>query len=241
MTRDRMYQERAGNISAFRGCSFGCTYCAFRNTLRRSSCEKCRIFEPHAHLEVLDKTPPKTKPDEFITIGLTGDISFMDPAEFIGILGYCLKWFDRTFLIQSKNPDYFGKLMERTWIPNNVIIGTTIETTTQYWDSKEQWEQNDKKILSYSNYSKAPHPSLRYRAMVELDCRKMITIEPIMDFNFGLMVYWMKKIRPEYIYIGFNSNNKIKLPEPSLMKTQLLIEKLSEFTEVRTKLLRKAW
>jgi len=227
MTRDKMYPERVGNISVFRGCSYSCFYCAFRTSLRRSPCEKCRIFEPHAHLEVLDKTPPKTKPDEFITIGLTGDISFMDLTDFWKVIEYCRKWKDSTFLIQSKKPWYFLQFLEHIAplrIPDNLILGTTIETNKPT-----------------NKYSKAPEPVLRGYAMKLLDCRKEVTIEPITDFDMDIMVKWMKAIAPEICYIGYNSKDKIMLPEPSLEKTQELIEKLQEFTEVRTKLMRKAW
>ncbi len=236
-SKSKMYSERVGNISAFRGCGFGCIYCAFRASLKRSPCEKCSDFEPHAHLEVLNKRPPKTKEGEFLTIGLTGDISFASDTTMQAIIHYCFLWSDRTFLIQTKDPSFF----HRYNFPENVILGTTIETTTQKWDTKEQWARNDEEILSYSNYSKAPLPYLRYRAMQKLDYRKALTIEPVMDFDFDIMVEWIKEIDPEFVYIGYNSNDKIKLPEPSIKKTLLLIEELSRFTEVRPKLLRKAW
>ena len=221
MTRDRMYQERAGNISVFRGCGFGCTYCAFRNALRRSSCEKCGTFEPHAHLEVLNKRPPKTKEGEFLTIGLTGDISFASDTTMQAIIHYCWLWAKHTFLIQSKDPSFFLGYE----FPENVILGTTIETN-----------------CNQIGISKAPSTRSRADAMVRLNnCKKMITIEPIMQFDMNTLPLWMRSISPEFIYVGYNSKDDIKLSEPSLEKTQLLIEKLSEFTEVRTKLMRKAW
>ncbi len=220
MKRDKMYSERVGNISAFRGCFHHCIYCAFRNTLSRSTCKKCRDFEPHAHLEVLNKKPPKTKGDEFLTIGLTGDLSFASDTTMQAIIHYCSLWSDRTFLIQSKDPSIFPVYK----FPENVILGTTIETN----------KQSDK-------YSKAPHPYLRYREMKELNHRKEVTIEPIMYFDLTTMVKWIKEIDPVFVYVGYNSNEKIILPEPPIKKTLLLIEELSRFTEVRTKLLRKTW
>jgi len=221
MKRDKMYSERVGNISAFRGCGFRCTYCAFRNALRRSPCEKCRTFEPHAHLEVLNKRPPKTKEDEFLTIGLTGDISFASDTTMQAIIHYCWLWAKHTFLIQSKDPAFFHQYK----FPENVILGTTIETN-----------------CNQIGISKAPSTHNRADAMIRLNnCKKMITIEPIMQFDMNTLPLWMRSISPEFIYVGYNSKDDIKLSEPSLEKTQLFIEKLSEFTEVRTKLLRKAW
>jgi len=237
MKRDKMYQERAGNISAFRGCFFKCVYCAFKKTLSRMHCSSCRDFIPHSHTEVLSKRPPRTKEGEFLTIGLTGDISFASNTTMEAIIHYCWLWAKHTFLIQSKDPSSFLGYE----FPENVILGTTIETTTTNWDTEIQWERNDRKILSYSDYSKAPHPYLRYRAMQDLNCRKEVTIEPVMDFDLDTMVEWIKEIAPEFVYIGYNSNERVRIPEPSIKRTQLLIEKLREITEVRTKLLRKAW
>lgn len=225
----KMYEHRKGNISVFRGCSYFCSYCAFRTSLRRSPCERCRVFEPHAHMEVLEKTPPKTKVGEFITIGLTGDISFMDMVDFWKVIEYCRKWKDRTFLIQSKKPWYFLQFLEHIVplsIPDNVIIGTTIETNR-----------------TTDTISKAPEPALRCYAMKLLECRKEVTIEPIMEFDLQNMVEWMQAIAPEIVYIGYDSHpEKNKLPEPKYSKTHALIIDLRVAgIDVREKLMRKAW
>jgi hypothetical protein len=73
--------------------------------------------------------------------------------------------------------------------------------------------------------------------------RTYITIEPIMDFDMGEMLSWIDKIQPEFVYIGYNSRDSAKkhLPEPSLAKTEALISVLEKITEVRLKLIRKAW
>ncbi|RLG05024.1 MAG: hypothetical protein DRN65_07395, partial [Thaumarchaeota archaeon] len=47
-------------------------------------------------------------------------------------------------------------------------------------------------------------------------------------------------VKPIFVYVGYD-NYGHKLPEPTLDKTKQLIAKLSEFTEVRYKTLRKAW
>lgn len=224
----KMYSERRENVSVFRGCGYSCSYCAFRTSLRRSPCEKCRTFEPHAHMEVLDRTPPKTRAGEFLTIGLTGDISFMDMADFWEVIEYCRKWRDRTFLIQSKKPWYFLQFLEHIMplrIPDNVIIGTTIETNR-----------------TTDTISKASEPVLRGYALNLLNHRTEVTIEPIMDFDLQNMLDWMQALAPEFIYIGYNSNPNIRLPEPSLSKTIELTEGLRDLgIEVREKLMRKAW
>jgi DNA repair photolyase len=230
MIKTKMYSERKGNITVFRGCGFSCSYCAFRASLRRSPCEKCRTFEPHAHMEVLKNIPPKTKEGEFISVGFTGDISFMPMTDFWEVIEYCRKWKDRTFLIQSKNPHYFLKYLNFAsplCIPDNVIIGTTIETNQ-----------------TTDTISKAPEPALRGHAMKLLErCKKEVTIEPIMDFDLNNMVEWMQAIEPEFVYIGYDSHpERNKLPEPMWSKTQLLIDDLrAAGIEVREKLMREAW
>lgn len=222
-----MYKERKANIAAFRGCDFNCVYCAFSKMLKLSNCPMCKSFKPHSHMEVLGKTPPKTKEGEFLTIGLSSDISFMDVTNFYDVLDYCSKWGDRTFLIQSKNPEWFLQFYHR--ITSNVIIGTTIES-------------NRFKGINYKDLSKGPNSYYRYCAMVKLNCRKAVTIEPILDFN-GVFEKWIQDIKPEIVWIGYDSRpNRNHLPEPTLQKTQELIKCLEDSgISVHQKLIRKAW
>ena len=70
--------------------------------------------------------------------------------------------------------------------------------------------------------------------------RRIVSIEPIMDFDLQPLVRRIRQIGPEFIYIGFD-NHGHHLPEPPLARTQELIQALGEFTEVRTKTLREAW
>jgi len=70
--------------------------------------------------------------------------------------------------------------------------------------------------------------------------KKMVCIEPILDFGLGAFVEGIRQIEPDFVYIGFDNYN-YNLPEPSLIKTKCLIKALSEFTTVHTKTLRKAW
>jgi len=92
----------------------------------------------------------------------------------------------------------------------------------------------------YRKISKAPKPMKRFRDFLNLKWeRKVITIEPIMDFDhwfFDMITY----VNPEYVWIGYNSKPKdVQLPEPPLEKTKYLIDKLRAFgIEVRGKELR---
>lgn len=221
MTKDNMYPERKGNIPWYRGCNFECTYCAFGKMLILSKCTSCQSFEPHAHLEVLNKTPPKTKDGEFLTMGLTGDISFATGKEKEAAIAYCTKWSDRTFLVQTKSPDLF-MLYD---FPDNVILDCTIESDIHY------------------NVSAAP--TVRYRQEImssrpvqRLKNKIWITVEPIMGFTEGF-ADWLEEIHPKVVYVGYDSKNH-HLREPSLKETMKFIEQVEKYAEVRPKLLRKA-
>lgn len=231
---ERMYSERVGNISAFRGCGFGCTYCAFKRLIQMNKkCPQCATFEPHFHPEALERKPPKTKEGEFLTIGLASDISFMPWNEFERVLNYCHKWKDRTFLIQSKDPEFFTKHFINC---DNVIIGTTIESDCWWWDDPKL-----KINIRYDQISKAPFPAKRYEPMRVLNCRKAVTIEPILSFNLDTFSRMLINLRPKIVWVGYDSGNN-KLPEPSLQKTRQLIDDLrAHGLDVHEKLLRKAW
>lgn len=232
-----MYADRQANIPVFRGCSFGCVYYSFKRLIQMNKkCPDCAEFEPHNHMEVLQRTPIKTKPGEFLTVGLSGEVSYMNPFDFLEVLEYCHKWYDRTFLIQSKNPEYFLHPLFKDSIFDNVILGTTIETNDEY-----PYNTRVGVHTSYRLISKAPLPEKRYEAMLKLTCRKAVTIEPILFHDTNILVKWITDINPELCWVGYDNHNH-KLPEPSLEKTLGLINALEiAGIDVRRKTLRPAW
>ena len=128
------------------------------------------------------------------------------------ILDYCKK-FDNGYLFQSKNPERFAD-----WtFPAMSIIATTIETNRDY-----------------SFISKAPATYYRKVAMQSYDLTKMVSIEPVMDFDLEHFPAWIKDIAPQFVSIGADSGDN-HLPEPSPGKLKALIESLKEFTEVKVK------
>ncbi len=232
-----MYTQRKSNIPVMRYCAFNCVYCSFNRFIKLSPCQDCRDNKNHSHMEVLQRTPLKTKEGEFITCGLAGDVSFMEIHDFRDVLTYCEKWSDRTFLIQSKNPEFFVQFSNQ--IPANVIIGTTIETNKDVF-------YDDMYYPYYCNISDASATCHRVSAMKRLQCRKAVTIEPILAFNHEVMLKWITTIIPEMIFVGYandrNQGKKFKLPEPKMEDTMHLIDELRRagFT-VFEKSLRKAW
>ena len=106
--------------------------------------------------------------------------------------------------------------------PENLVLGATIESNRPY------------------RMSRAPTPFDRYRSMAGLQYRnKLISIEPIMDFDLDILVGWLKDIDPTIVYVGYDNYNN-GLPEPSLAKTIELVSKLEDFTQVSPKTIREA-
>ena len=138
------------------------------------------------------------------------------PDEWIvKILDYLNTYPDNIYLFQSKNPHRFALYFQD--FPPNVILGTTIETNR-----------------NIENITKAPSPVNRYMHMLNDFPRKMVSIEPIMDFDLDEMVRWIEDIQPTFVSIGADSKGN-NLPEPPSYKIKALIDKLEKITEVRIK------
>jgi len=121
--------------------------------------------------------------------------------------------FDNTYLFQTKNPKRYRYFS----FPIHFILGTTIETNRTY------------------NASNAPDTIYRYREMVAYShTPKMVSIEPIMDFDLDVMVDWISKIAPQFVSIGADSKRH-NLIEPPPDKINSLVQELSKITEVRLK------
>ena len=154
----------------------------------------------------------------FIFVGSSTDM-FAEkvPANWISyVLEHCRKYENR-YLFQSKNPGRF-KMFEKDF-PPNTILGTTIETNYTYLDYK----------ISY-----APYPVERVQELERLNFKKMVSIEPIMDFDIDIMKKWIRMIAPEFVAIGADSKGW-DLQEPSPAKVLSLISQLKEITEVKIK------
>jgi DNA repair photolyase len=224
-----MYKEaKEKRVNPWWGCLFNCDYCypSFRRQAKRQKkrCLKCYNYVPHAHLERLRQAPPKTEKGEFVFLCDMGDISFAPREVMTAIIGYCYNYPGTTFLLQSKNPGCFHKFS----FPPNVILGTTIET------NRDELART---------ISKAPPPSRRYKDMTKVNHpRKLVTIEPILDFDLENLVSWIKEIDPEVVYVGYDSHPENRLAEPVEDKTRGLIKELRRLgINVKDKSIRKAW
>jgi len=203
----------------FKGCNFHCIYCkdSFQRQAKRqkSLCMDCYNYKPHFHPERLKQYLPKNK---LIFACGNGEIAFAKREWLLQILQEIEKRKDHTFLLQTKKPSC---LFEYS-IPSNCIVGTTIETNRDT-----------------DGISKAPNTTIRYVSLKYLNCRKFVTIEPIMDFDEDVLVDWIKALKAEIVWVGYNNHTKnVVLDEPCLEKTNLLIDRLKNVTDVRLKTIR---
>ena len=151
----------------------------------------------------------------FIFVGSSTDMwAEQVPDEWIlRVLEHCRK-FDNKYLFQSKNPKRFWKLFD--YFPPDTILGTTIETNREH------------------EFSKAPKIFERDYYMSHYLKKKMVSIEPIMDFDLMSLVRHIKRIKPQFVSIGADSQGH-NLPEPSPEKVKMLIAELKKLTEVKIK------
>jgi len=150
----------------------------------------------------------------FIFVGSSTDMWCIDSlfGWITAVLAHC-DGYNNRYLFQSKNPERFHN---NFCFPANTILGTTIETNRLY------------------AIGGAPRTMQRMETIRGLDFPKMVSIEPIMDFDLDVMVDWIKIIKPDFISIGADSKGH-KLPEPPAEKVQQLIELLQRITIVKQK------
>ncbi|MEE9573650.1 MAG: DUF5131 family protein [Candidatus Neomarinimicrobiota bacterium] len=122
---------------------------------------------------------------------------------------------DNTYLFQTKHPIGFFDMQPFWEGAKNIILGITLETNR-----------------IHAAISNAMDPIRRVAAFAEIEhARKMVTIEPIMDFDLPVLTAMIKTIDPELVTIGGDSQGH-DLPEPSKEKIKELTERLIGFTEV---------
>jgi hypothetical protein len=203
-----MYSTSVAQWNPFVGCKHECNYCvlSFQAQLKRwakNNCTECYDFTPHNHRERLQAKLPKTKFMQFIFTCANGDIAFCSEAHIDRIIGRMREEKDKTFLLQTKNPWVFCGHK----FPDNVILGVTIETNRS---------ETARKV------SKAPDPIERYETFFSVKHPlKMITIEPVLNFDLRIMTDWVTSLNPCMVWVGYDSK-ACKLDEPPLSKVKEL-------------------
>lgn len=184
-------------------------------------CQYCYMRQFELKHTRLDRKEFKTDlgSGNFIFFGSSCDVfAYGIPKDWII---ECLKYlcaFENKYLLQTKNPARISDFFQ--YLPNDVIIGTTIETNR-----------------SYPAMGKAPDTASRALAMKRLskDFLTMVTTEPIMDFDLTMLMLYVESCNPEWINIGADSKGH-NLPEPKKKKVINLIEGLaSDGFEIKEK------
>jgi hypothetical protein len=214
--KPRMYAD-ATTWNPFKGCEFDCSYCkpSFQLQAKRQmhNCKSCYEYVPHEHPERLNRIPSA----KTVFVCGNSDICFATTdytREIIKtIQEHNRRCPDKEYFFQSKRPACFKQFLRD--FPDNVILLTTLETN-----------RDD----GYREISKAPRPSKRYQQFKKLAYpRKVVTIEPVMNFDVDEFLDWMVELDPEYVWLGYNSRPKqVVLPEPSKKKMRKFIDGLRE-------------
>ena len=227
MKKSNMY-ARAKTWNPFKGCEFDCIYCrpSFQQQSKRQMhlCRSCYEYVPHCHRKRLVKIPSA----DIVFVSGNGDLAFC-PSDFIPEIIAAIRNHNRrcsykTYYFQSKQPECLEPFIEQ--LPSNVILVTTLETNR---DS------------GYGQFSKAPPPTERFQQFKSLKhLRKVVTIEPVMDFDLRIFSQWIISIHPEYVWLGLNSRpQQVQIPEPTIYKLRTFVSVLNAAgVEVRFKDLR---
>jgi DNA repair photolyase len=203
-----MYNWVTHTFNIIRGkCHHDCSYCY----LKRFPQTDLRFAEKELKTDLGE--------NNFIFVGSSCDMFAESIPEdwIIKTLQYCAKYPKNKYLFQSKNPSKLYRF--RDYIPDGSIVGTTIETNREY------------------KVSVAPDFQDRAYFLGQFDSNKfkrMVTIEPILDFDLNELVPLIKMCRPDWVNIGADSKGH-NLPEPSKEKVEALIGELKKFTEVKKK------
>lgn len=192
-------------------CPHACSYCYVPSTRAK----KLYQGEPHLVQPFFEKGLGKWKT---LFVGSCFDLfaEELSPNWPGIILAHCRNYPTNTYLLQSKNTHNMYKY--KPYFPLKVIVGTTAETNR-----------------NIDNISKAPSTYYRLDWLKRfVGVKRMISIEPIMDFDLNVFLNKIREVESSFVSIGADSKGH-NLPEPPAGKIKELIQELEKFTEVKIK------
>ncbi len=188
------------------------------------SCEYCYMKQFKQNPVRLDEKELKTNlgSGNFIFVGSGTDMFANNvPEEWIRkVFLHCGGFWKNKYLFQSKNTRRFNDYNILHNFPADTVLGTTIET-------------DDCGLLKKISNTPGPFSRAKHLSMF-LDHERMVTIEPVLQFNLENLIQIIRVAEPAWVNIGADSKHH-NLPEPSWEKVQALIAELGKFTEVRQK------
>ena len=203
------------------GCLHGCTYCWARR-LAVTKLKNIERYKDGFRPTLVEKELNRRFYKQYVFVSDMGDL-FGDwvPAKWIiEVIDAIKKSPTSNFLFLTKNPKRYLEFLDL--YPENVVLGATIETNREY------------------TVTKAPSTVERHKYMKDLSYKnKIVSIEPIMDFDLEIFTQWLREIEPVLVHVGYDNYN-CKLPEPQLSKTEELIADLEPFTRVKIMTLRES-
>ncbi|MEM2352437.1 MAG: DUF5131 family protein [Thermoproteota archaeon] len=224
----RMFSVVSKTWNPVTGCLHACRFCWARRLAETKLKNYRRYRQGFVPRFNGEEFRIKFEEGDFVFVSDMGDLfgNFIPKDWILRVLNHVKKFPKTYFLFLTKNPSRYADFIEH--FPDNVILGTTIET-------------NKDDLYLEHKISNAPIPSLRYEGFKKLEWeKKFVSIEPILDFDAKVFSEWIKEIEPIMVYVGYDNYNNC-LPEPPLAKTLKLIETLREKMLVIKKNLRPAW
>lgn len=182
-------------------CGYNCSYCSIKKNYHRFNHDPGKLR--------LDEKEFKYKPkkDKKYFIGSSIDMWHPDiDYEWIHRILMYISCSNGKYIFQTKNPERYIELLDcnEMYIPYNIIdkieLCTTIESN-RYYDEMGTAPDIINRIIAM-------------KKLRELGYKTIITIEPIMYFDFEILVWLLCQAKPDKIYIGADSK-KSELWEPS--------------------------
>ena len=216
-----MYEFVTHTSNPIKGaCPHDCSYCYMKPIYNRFKLDQTLRLDQ----EELNCNYGRNK---YIFMGSSTDMFANEvPTDWIiQVYDHCWQYNYNHYLFQSKNPSRFldpnligHQLMQRKDI---ICFATTIETNREY-----------------PFVSKAECMHARMFAMQrlrEMGFPVMVTMEPIMDFDYDDVIAMMECIQPFQVNIGCNTSKTVNLLEPTKEKFLRLVHTLRQHTIVKLK------
>jgi len=210
--KGRMFKSVGWTWNPIAGCDHDCAYCWARSLSERYN----RSFEPQFREKYLNDKMPND--GSWIFVGSMGDTfcSGVQDTHIYQLLSFIKQ--DKSnnkFLLMTKNPARL--MMWRAYlkeIKEKIIIGTTIETNrdTSSWSNAISTEMR-KEALNFAKIQ---------------GFNTFVSMEPLADFDLGVISAWLLCIDPEAIEIGLENYSNYTT-KPNEEKIKQLLDWLDEY------------